>query len=74
MKTKVKKKYKPGQLLTINGKVYRVKRAKQFQIPCLICNAKSKCILDGYEIMVILCTNAPADCYLQLVKPKSSLG
>lgn len=71
---KIKKKYKPGQLLTINCKIYRVKRAKRYQIPCLICNANSICTHDGYNTIALVCLNAPGDCYLQPVIPKSSLG
>lgn len=69
---KIKKMYKPGQLLTIRGRVYRVKRAKHYMNTCHMCDAGYECLAlcDGS----ILCTGTPGDCYLQLVKPKSSLG
>ena len=63
--------YKPGQLLTIDGKVYRVKR-KHYWYSCFFCDARRICFtLDTCDI---LCKNAPCDCYLQLVTPKFSLG
>lgn len=60
------KMYKPGQLLTINHKVYRIKRTTSILETCKFCDIRN----DGS----ILCKNVPVDCYLQLVKPKSSLG
>lgn len=62
------KMYKPGQLLTINGKVYRVKRVKRDEWPCQVCDAWNEC----WDTMV--CMHTRSDCYLQLVTPKSSLG
>lgn len=72
------KKYKAGQLLTINGKVYHVKRAKRYEkeFPrsfewetCDVCDAHDECFALGTD--TILCTGIPANCYLQLVIPKS---
>lgn len=64
--------YKPGQLLTIRGKVYRVKRKEEGINPCHACHVAGECfeLSDGS----ILCIGTPWDCYLQLVKPKFSLG
>ena len=72
MKTKIKM-YKPGQLLTIDGKVYRVKRKENsWRYVCALCDAKNKCFRQPSN--EIMCKSTPPDCYLQLVKPKSSLG
>lgn len=61
--------YKPGQLLTINHKVYRVKHTTNVLIVCKFCDARETCftLCAG-----VLCKNVPYDCYLQLIKPKSS--
>lgn len=64
--------YKPGQLLTINHIVYRVKRARSSVGICHNCDARDECL--ALDIGTILCVAAPVDCYLQLIKPKSSLG
>lgn len=73
------KMYKPGQLVTINGKVYRIKRAKRHEkeFPrsfewetCYVCDAYNECFVLGTD--TILCTGIPANCYLQLVRPKFS--
>ena len=66
------KMYKAGQLLTINHKVYRVKRARSSAGICLYCDAHIECFTR--RVGSISCTGTPSDCYLQLVKPKSSLG
>lgn len=63
--------YKPGQLLTINGRVYRVKRRPKLYA-CSFCDAHNECLKLPYN--GILCTGTPYYCYLQLVVPKSSLG
>lgn len=67
MKTKM---YKSGQLLTIDGKVYRVKRARGITGICHYCDAWNECL--GLNAGNILCIDAPVDCYLQLVKSKPS--
>lgn len=64
--------YKPGQLLTINHAVYRVIREEEDISPCCNCHAQGECFELGDGS--ILCTGTPWNCYLQLVKPKSSLG
>lgn len=64
--------YKSGQLLTIDGKVYRVKRARGVTGICHYCDAWNEC--SGFIVGPIRCTDIPANCYLQLIKPKSSLG
>lgn len=69
VKTKM---YKPGQLLTINHRKYRVKRARSCTGVCHYCDAHDECL--ALDVGTILCVAAPADCYLQLIKPKSSLG
>lgn len=66
------KQYKAGQLLTINGKVYRVKRTTEILTICISCNVKSECFRRPFNEM--MCKGVPGDCYLQLVVPKSSLG
>lgn len=75
--TKIKM-YKPGQLLTINGKVYRIKRKKGLWAGiCIPCDARKECF-ELYRRTPsrddILCHGTTPDCYLQLVTPKSSLG
>jgi hypothetical protein len=76
---KNKKIYKPGQLLTINGKVYRIKRAKRYEkeFPrsfewetCYMCDVYNECLRSGTD--TILCKGIPSNCYLQLVIPKYS--
>ena len=73
--TKIKKMYKPGQLLTIGGKVYRIKREKGWAGICIPCDARKECF-GLYRRTPssddILCHGTTPDCYLQLVKPKSS--
>lgn len=71
---KIKKMYKPGQLLTIDGKVYRVKRIKHYHLTCIICDARQLCFKGFRDRLRSLCYGTPANCYLQLVVPKSSLG
>lgn len=67
------KQYKAGQLLTICGKVYRVKRKKDsWPYTCTLCDVKNECFRRPFND--ILCKSALLDCYLQLVVPKSSLG
>lgn len=71
--------YKPGQLITINGKVYRIKRAKRYEkeFPrsfewdtCCVCDAYNECFTLGTD--TILCIDIPTNCYLQLVISKPS--
>lgn len=70
MKTK---NYKPGQLLTLEGRVYRVKRKKRLHMDtCYLCDAYYACLRQWIETP--LCYGTPTDCYLQLVVPKPSLG
>lgn len=67
------KMYKPGQLLTIDGKVYRIKRNKSYHLTCTMCNARQLCLKSGREDRLRLLFYAiPINCYLQLVKPKRS--
>lgn len=67
------KQYKAGQLLTIYGKVYRVKRKENsWRYICALCNAKNECFRRPSDD--IMCKGTPPNCYLQLVVPKSSLG
>ena len=67
--TKIKM-YKPGQLLTIRGRVYRVKRAKHYSEVCGLCDARYIC----FKLYKALCIHTPPICYLQLVVPKSPMG
>lgn len=70
MKTKM---YKSGQLLTIDGKVYRIKRARGVTGPCHYCDAWNECLeRNAGNMRCVAATGIPADCYLQLIKPKSS--
>ena len=67
-----KRRYKPGQLLTINHKVYRVKRKEHNRCACLSCDARKECFdLDVFDL---LCYDTQVDCYLQLVTPNSLMG
>lgn len=64
--------WKPGQLVTINGIVYRVRKAKVIGA-CIMCEFKH------YEPDVYPCVNCmnfnvglmQCDCYLEKIKPKS---
>ena len=61
----LKKKYKPGQLVTIDNQVYRVCKAESYISPCSICSRYiGACIFHE-----IGCTYAIGlRCYLKLIK------
>jgi hypothetical protein len=77
--------WKPGQLVTINGRVYRVKRTRRFsglvvcEIQCDIwLDNRLRCPVYKKEVCQRICFSAsglmPEDCYLVRIKPKSSIG
>lgn len=60
--------WKPGQIVTIDGIVYRVKRNNKSNGTCEKC-ALSRgpfCMWNGSKEYLL-----PADCYLTEIKPKS---
>ena len=73
--------WKPGQLITINGRVYRVKRINGFS-RAVICSLQCDMWLDDKSIYPVcerkvckkICSSRlapmPKDCYLKRVKPK----
>ena len=65
------KRYKPGQLITVERKVYRVKKAK-LMLTCLECIRKSKGYRD--KPCDICVNNLPIGCYLIKVYPKDAMG
>ena len=77
---KKKPKWKPGQLVTINRVVYRVRKrvprrhslfgAILTLSPCTVC-----CIgIADFSACDICSTHVGADCYLQPIRPKKSKG
>lgn len=68
--------WKPGQLITICGEVYRVKRIhsqiKYVCIFCYFCDPAVNCILRIYNPKLRFCWDyIPDDCYFERVWPKS---
>ena len=73
--------WKPGQLITINGRVYRVKRTRR-SFGVVICYDQCDMWLDDNpehpmcekKVCQDICFSAsgqmPEDCYLKRVKPK----
>ena len=61
------KKYKPGQLITIRGTVYRVTKYKLDYIVCSSCDIKSDYICSKI-VQCLKCLDN--NCYLKLVKHK----
>lgn len=59
-----RKKYKPGQLITIRGNIYRVTRYKLDYFICASCDAR--CYYICSTINCLKCLDN--DCYLKLVK------
>lgn len=58
------KKYKPGQLLTVLGHIYRVCKSEDVIKTCY------KCGLGYYDLgkCVVCIKNTGPDCYLKLIK------
>ena len=65
------KQYKPGQLITILNKVYRVcalrEESRSFSA-CIFCDAKIEC---NHGNVAACMYSMPYECYLKLVEPKS---
>lgn len=62
---KLTKKYKPGQLVTINNKVYRIVKLS-YVIPCNHCDARSECFKQCFYKY---CTHTVGVyCYFKLVQ------
>ena len=65
------KQYKPGQLITILNKVYRVcalhEELRSFSA-CTYCEAKIECRPSNIAACI---HSMPYECYLKLVEPKS---
>lgn len=61
-------KYKPGQLMTIKNKVYRVVKAKK-GITCDNCPGNYKTTKE-YPACIICLDFLPPDYYLEEIKPK----
>ena len=57
--------WKPGQLVTIKGIVYRVKRKIPFVMSCNVFD------MILYPLGEVSTDKLPADCYLKEIKPKS---
>lgn len=67
--------WKPGQLVTICGEVYRVKRAKHIDRGsiCKLCSfdLADECLLRIYEPKYRNCYKLlPIDCYFERLEPK----
>ena len=60
------KKYKPGQLITIRGNVYRVTKYKLDYFTCSSCDIRTDYICSTIQCLKRL----DNDCYLKLVKHK----
>jgi len=60
-------KWKPGQLVTIDGVVYQVKRANPCYIACSLCNFRNcgACFLPRHYIPYPI----PHDCYFKRLSP-----
>lgn len=56
--------YKPGQLITIDGKVYRLKKGHNIPFICMRCAIQPYCHITHAYCMIFHCD------YLELVKPK----
>lgn len=61
------KKYKPGQLITIDKKVYRITKP-QIDIPCLHCDLKGGCTRTVIPTTDLICLDVIDLNYLKLVK------
>ena len=62
-----RKKYKPGQLITICKDVFRITENRSGLPSCYVCNLDLDQVRRCYEYC-ILCNNNLQDCYLKLVK------
>lgn len=62
---KKQKSLKPGQLVTVKNRVYRITKSS-LKYPCAICDCKSCRMIIA--IMVCFRLPIPYDCYLKLVK------
>lgn len=63
------KQYKPGQLITIEGKIYRIKRKCTHVAICVEC-AMMPNLCDICSKVHDFCKKLSINCYLELVKPK----
>lgn len=61
----IHKHYKPGQLITVCGKVFRVCKTTLYS-PCFECDGEDSLICDK----VVCLEHLPYDCYLKLIKHK----
>lgn len=64
--------YKPGQLITINNQVFRIKRRNYIGFrTCDTCaRVNGSHICQGKNKIGDFCTNLPCDLYLERVTPK----
>lgn len=60
---KEQKRLKPGQLVTVDNRVYRITKCS-LVFPCELCD----CTICLKIMIVKLCFRTPHDCYLKLVK------
>lgn len=64
--------WKPGQIITINSKIYRIKRTS-YVFPCVFC----ECLHEGNICKVVCFQNVnlliklPSNCYLKLIRGKA---
>lgn len=66
--------WKPGQIVTICGKKYRIKKAPYNALPCEKCNIRDP--FPEHEPCLTCFSNSkmPDYSYLEEIKPKSVMG
>lgn len=62
---KKQKSLKPGQLVTVENRVYRITKSS-LGLPCLICDCTPCCPI--MNVMICFRLLIPHNCYLKLIK------